>query len=168
MKTSFTFFILVFLFAGCSKISDKEYMNKAEESLKQNNIAGAVEAYKSLTEEYPESKLAPDALEKLAAIYQNNQVKNLSQVESLKEASKLYRKLYDKYPNSNHAANALFLSAYILANDPVKDFTEAKKAYNLFLEKFPNHELADDAKEEIKNMGRPPEEILKKNTLTGK
>ena len=168
MKSSFTIFILVFLFAGCSKISDKEYMDKATISLKQNDITDAVDAYKSLIEEYPESKLAPDALEKLAAIYQNNQVKNLSQIESLKEASKLYRKLYDKYPKSEHAAKALFMSGYILANDPVKDYNEATKTYKLFLEKFPDSELADDAKEEIKNMGRPPEEILRKTTITGK
>jgi TolA-binding protein len=168
MKLSFTFFILVFLFAGCSKISDNEYMDKADASLKQNDITGAVESYESLVEEYPESKIAPEALEKLAAIYQNNMTKNLSQEESLKKASSLYRKLYDKYPKSDQAAKALFMSGYILANEPLKEYDEATKTYTLFLEKFPNNEWADDAKVEIKNMGKPPGEILGKETVTGK
>jgi TolA-binding protein len=168
MKSSFIYLILILLFAGCSKISDKEYMNKAEESLKQKDVAGAVEAYESLFEEYPESKLAPEALEKLAVIYQNNQVKNLLLVESLKEASNLYRKLYDKYPQSENAAKALFLSAYILANEPLKDYDKATKTYKLFLEKFPDHELAYSAKEEIKYMGIPAEDILGKKIVTGK
>ena len=168
MKSSFLYFIIILLFAGCSKISDKEYLNKAEESLNQNDIAGAVEAYSSLIEEYPDSKLTPGALEKLAAIYQNNQVKNLSQVESLREASNLYRKLYDKYPKSENAAKALFLSAYILANEPLKDYDNATKTYKLFLEKYPDHDLAYSAKEEIKNMGIPAEDIIGKKIVTGK
>ena len=163
MKSIYTYIIILLFFAGCSKISDKEYINKAEESLKQNDIASAIEAYESLLDEYPESELAPGVLEKLATIYQNNQVKNLSKIESLKEASKLYRKIYDKYPESKDAAKALFMSGYILANDPVKDYEQATKTYKLFLEKFPNNDLADDAKEEIKNMGISAEEILGRN-----
>jgi TolA-binding protein len=168
MRQSFSFLILVFLFAGCNNISDKEYMSKAEECLQQNDVSGAVEAYRSLGEEYPDSKSAPEALEKLAIIYQNNQIKNLSQVESLREASKLYRKLYDKYPKSENAPKALFMAGYILANDPVKDYGHATKTYKLFIEKFPDHELAYFAKEEIKNMGVPADEILGKKILTGK
>jgi len=168
MKSNFTFFVLVFLFASCSNISDKEYMNKASESLKQNNITSAVEAYESLVEEYPESKLAPEALMELATIYQNKQIKNLSEKESLKKAASLYKELYDKYPKSDLAAKALFMSGFILANEPLKDYDEATKTYNLFLGKFPDHELAYFAKEEIKNMGIPAEEILEKKIVTGK
>jgi hypothetical protein len=33
----------------------------------------------------------------------------------------------------------------------------------LFIEKYPDHELAASAKEELENMGLTPEEILQKN-----
>jgi hypothetical protein len=41
-------------------------------------------------------------------------------------------------------------------------FDEATKSYKLFLEKYPNDPLAVSAKEELDNMGIPPEEILKR------
>ena len=52
------------------------------------------------------------------------------------------------------------MAGFILAND-LKDFENAKQTYNLYLEKFPNGQLADDARVELENLGKSPEEILK-------
>jgi hypothetical protein len=44
----------------------------------------------------------------------------------------------------------------------LQKYDEAEKLYEKFLEKFPQSELAPSAKEEIQNIGIPPEEILKR------
>jgi hypothetical protein len=54
------------------------------------------------------------------------------------------------------------MSGFVLANE-LNDYEQATETYNLFLDKFPNHDLATSAKEEVENMGLSPEEILKKN-----
>ena len=167
MKSGFTFFILIFLFASCGNISDKEYMNKASESIKQNNIAEAVDAYESLVEEHPESKLAPEALYQLALLYQTIQIKNLPEKESLEKSVQFYKSVYEKYPQSELAPKCLFMAGFIQANN-LMDYKDATKTYSLFVEEFPNHELAYSAREELKNMGKPAEEILEKKIATEK
>ncbi len=52
------------------------------------------------------------------------------------------------------------MSGFILANE-LQDYEAARKSYELYLSKFPNGELADDAKVELANLGKTPEEILK-------
>ena len=51
------------------------------------------------------------------------------------------------------------MAGFILAND-LEDLDEAKSTYELYLEKYPNGQLADDARVELENLGKSPEEIL--------
>ncbi|MGA9293024.1 MAG: tetratricopeptide repeat protein [Ignavibacteriaceae bacterium] len=165
MKTFFILITSVLIISGCSSKSDKEYLKNAEKDVKGNNISEAIESYQTLVDEYPDSKLAPDALYEMAALYQNNLIKNLSKNESLQKSVEIYRSVYDKYPESKKAPMALFMSGFILANE-LNNYGEASKAYNLFLKKFPNHELSTSAKEELKHLGLSPEEILKEKSAT--
>jgi len=163
-----TFFILITSFLiifGCSTKTDKEYLKTAENDVKGNNISKAIESYQTLVNEYPDSKLAPEALYEMAALYQNNMIKNLNKKESLQKSVEIYRSVYDKYPKSKKAPMALFMSGFILANE-LNNYDEASKTYNLFLKKFPNHELSTSAKEELKHLGLSPEEILKEKAAT--
>ena len=165
MKAVFLFLITLIIFSGCSSKTDKEYLQSAEKDVQGNNISDAVESYQSLVDKYPKSDLAPEALYQMAAFYQNNLVKNLTKKESLEKSVTIYRSVYDKYPQSKKAPLALFMSGFILANE-LNNYEEASKTYNLFLEKFPNHELATSAKEELKHLGLSPDEILKEKTTT--
>jgi TolA-binding protein len=114
--------------------------------------------------ENPESEKAPETLTKLASVYQNKMLKDLSVRESLEKAVKIYRQVFDEYPNSTQAPTSLFMSAFILANE-LQKYHHAEVSYQLFLQKYPNHELANSAREELNNLGLSPEEILKrKNT----
>ncbi len=146
-------------------------MDQAKKSVEQNNIQAAVEAYQTLVNEYPESPKAPEALFQLATLYQNKMVKNantsagqpaLTDTQSLEKAVSIFRSVYDKYPQSGKAPKALFMSGFIQAND-LKQFNQATATFNLFIQKFPNDELAISAKEELNNMGLTPEQILQKN-----
>ncbi len=163
------YLILSFLFTGvllingCSSKSADDYMKTAQENVKQKNISEAINNYESVVREFPDSPQAPDALFQIATLYQNKMVKDVPDVESYKKAEETFRQVYNKYPEDKKAPMALFLSGFILAND-LRNFQSATNTYNLFLEKYPNHELASSAKEELSNMGLSPDQILKKKT----
>ena len=51
------------------------------------------------------------------------------------------------------------MAGFILANE-LNDLSGAKETYELFIQKFPEGSLVDDAKVELENLGKTPEEIL--------
>ncbi len=161
MKSVLIFIITAVAFLGCSKKSGEDYLKSAEENLKNNKIQEAVLDLETYMKENPESEKAPETLTKLASVYQNKMLKNLSAKESLGKAVDIYKQVFEKYPNSNQAPTSLFMSAFILANE-LQKYHQAEVTYNLFLQKYPNHELASSAREELNNLGLSPEEILKK------
>jgi TolA-binding protein len=162
MKKTISLFIILFLVGCSSKKSDEELMTEANTNLNQNNVPEAVMLFEELVDEYPESEKTPEALTQLASVYQNKMLKNISDQESLEKAVSLFRKIYDDFPESSYAPTGLFMSGFVLANE-LNYFDKATETYNLFLEKYPNHELATSAQEEVDNMGLSPEEILEKN-----
>ncbi len=166
MKKIFYFLLLGLVLNSCSTKKDTDYKTAAEDHLQKGNVPEAITAYEDLMKEFPESKLAPEAQYKIATIYQNKLVKNLSDKESLRKAAETFKLVYEKYPESKEAPMALFMSAFIQANE-LKQFDEATKTYNLFLAKYPNHELTSSAREELENMGLSPEEILRKKEAAG-
>lgn len=161
MKQLVALFISALLFVSCSKKSESDYLKSAEENLNSNKFEEAVADLENFINDYPKSEKAPETLTKLAALYQNKSLKNLSEKESLEKAAKIYRQIFDDYPSSTKAPTSLFMSAFILAND-LKQYHRAEMSYRLFLQKFPEHELADDAQIELDNLGLSPDEILKK------
>jgi len=161
MKSILVLLTAAIMLIGCSKQQD--YLKSAEENLKNNKIQEAVSDYESFVEENPTSEKAPEALTKLASIYQNKLIKNLSAKESLEKSVQIYRRVYDEYPNSTQAPTSLFMSAFILANE-LQRYHPAEATYKLFLQKYPNHELANSAREELNNLGLTPEEILKRKS----
>ena len=52
----------------------------------------------------------------------------------------------------------MFMLGFINAND-LKDLEKAEKHYKAFLEKYPNHDLSDDAEYEIKTLGKDINEL---------
>jgi TolA-binding protein len=162
MKRLFSIFILLILIGCGEKKSVDELITEANTNLNENKVPEAVLLFEEIINEYPDSDKTPEILSRLAAVYQNKMLKNLSDTESLEKAVSLFSKIYDDYPGSSYAPTGLFMSGFVLANE-LNYYDKATETYNLFLEKYPTHELATSAKEEIENMGLSPEEILKKN-----
>jgi TolA-binding protein len=162
MKQLLTLSLLIFMFGCGSKKSADEYLTEANTNLKEDKVPEAVLLFEEFIDEYPDNENAPQVLNQLATVYQNKLLKNLSDKESLEKAASLFRKIYEDYPESSYAPTGLFMSGFVLANE-LNNYDKATETYNLFLEKYPNHELATSAKEEVENMGLSPEEILKKN-----
>ncbi len=164
MKTLIiTFSSVILLIAGCSdKKTASEYLTEGEKFTSEENSPEAVLSYETLIEEYPNDKLAPEAIARLAAIYQNKQVKNISETESLKKSVELFKSIYEKFPKSEQAPIGIFMAGFVEANE-LHDYDAASKTYNSFMKLFPDHELSTSAREELDNMGLTPEEILQKN-----
>ena len=161
MKKSLILILISLFIISCSKTSDQEYFDQAKKLLDERKTTEAITSLETLINEYPESKITPQALVQLAQIYQNQMDKTIKPAESFKKAEKYFMQVYEKYPDSEEAPKSLFMSGFILANDLMK-YDEATSSYNLFLEKYPSHPLAVSAKEELDNMGLSPEEILKR------
>jgi len=164
MKTIINILSLsVLLLTGCSNNkSAADLFNDGEKFLNESKIPEAVNSYETLISEYPDENLAPDATARLASIYQNKQVKNIPETQSLQKSAELFRSIYEKYPQSQQAPMGLFMAGFVEANE-LHNFNAATDTYNLFLKTYPDHELATSAKEELDNMGLTPEEILRKN-----
>jgi len=64
-----------------------------------------------------------------------------------------FKSLIDNYPENTHSPEALFMLGFINAND-LKDLEEAKKYYQRFIEKYPDHELIESATYELDNLGK--------------
>jgi TolA-binding protein len=162
MKTIIALLAL-FLMVSCSaKKTDKELFDEAQKNLKEDKVPEAVMAFEELIYEHPESEMAPEALSQLATLYQNKQVKSISERESLEKAIALFKKLHDEYPKSIYAPSGLFMAGFINANE-LNNYQEATALYKQFLQEYPDNELASSAQAELDNMGLSPDEILKKN-----
>lgn len=74
------------------------------------------------------------------------------------QAEENFSKVIQEYPNGLFSSKALFMLGYINAN-PLKNFEKAKKYYTEFLEKYPDHELAEAARYELENMGKDVEDL---------
>jgi len=162
-KIIITLSFIILLLAGCSnKKTAVELRTEGEKFTIEENFPEAVLSYETLIKEYPDDVLAPEATVRLATIYQNKLVKNISENESLLKSVELFENIYEKYPGSEQAPMGLFMAGFVQANE-IYDYDGATETYNLFLKVFPDHELATSAKEELANMGLTPEEILQKN-----
>lgn len=73
--------------------------------------------------------------------------------ENYVEALGNFKNILEYYPEGENTAKATFMIGFINANN-TQNFEEAKKYYMLFIEKYPDDELADDAQYELDNLGQ--------------
>lgn len=65
-----------------------------------------------------------------------------------------------RYPNYQKYPTSLFLKAFV-TETRLGDTAVARKYYEEFLDKYPHHKLAEDARVSIRNMALSPEELVK-------
>lgn len=166
MKIKYILYLLLMpafliFFSSCSKKSDQEYWSQAVQAQKNEKYKQAADNYEKLADEFPESELSPKALFEAGKLYQSNAIKEMDMTGSMKKSLALYRKIIDKYPGSREAPEAMFMTGFIESNE-LGDYNAATQTFKLFLEKYPNHEMASSARAELDNMGLSPEEIVAK------
>jgi outer membrane protein assembly factor BamD (BamD/ComL family) len=157
--------ILAFIFGSlffsfCSGNSDKELFEQAQKLIDEQKYDEAVVIFEKVVTENNKSEIAPKALFECAKIYQGQVIKDMNAEKSLRKAVEFYKRISDDYPQTKEAENSLFMAGFILANE-LRDYRNAKVMYESYIQKFPNGELADDARVELENLGKSPEEILK-------
>lgn len=155
--------ILILLFTACNTHKEKDLLDSASAKAKAKNYSEALKDYQTIINEYSKSDNAAESIFAVAAMYHMYQIPNISKEESLKKAVSYYQKLYEQFAKNEKASKALFMAAFIQANE-LNQLDEARKSYQIFLENFPNHELASQAKIELENLGKSPEEMLKNRT----
>jgi TolA-binding protein len=77
-----------------------------------------------------------------------------------KEAIGNLDKLIARFPSNQYVPNAYFLKAFTYDN-VLKESDNATRFYKTFIEKYPNHNLAESAKASISVAGKSEEELLK-------
>ena len=144
------FSIISLIIVGCEGTKTaEEYFNAAEVERNAKNIKVSLENLEKLIEHYPDNTLAAQAQYRMGDIYMND-------LNDFENAILSYQKVVDNYSSSSDASKALFMIGYYYAN-PTYGETNLEKAssyYNLFLEKFPDHELAPSVKFEMENLGK--------------
>jgi len=161
-KVGYFLILLLLVSSACSSISDKELFDSAKKKITEQKYSEALKDFQKIVDEYPESKYYIESLFEIGKMYHGKVVKNISSEESFKKAIGYYKKVFEKDPDGPYSQKSLFMIGFIQANE-LHQFEEAKKSYNLFIQKYPESELTAAAKAELDNLGIPPEEILKKN-----
>lgn len=154
--------LLFFAFFACSTMNEDELLESAQKNIDNENYQEALKDFQQLVSEFPEGKYKGLAHFEMGKLYQGNVITGLSKEESMLKAVEHYKIVYSEYPEMTEAPGALFMVGFIQANE-LNRFEEARKAYDLFLQKYPEHELAVSAKTELETLGLTPEEILQKS-----
>lgn len=94
-------------------------------------------------------------------VYLHDAGRTAGYMRSFLKAIEMYRRVVEKYPENDQSANSTFMLGYTYDND-LKDYGEARKYYEMFLSKYPAHELAASAKVLLENLGVPDDEIIER------
>jgi outer membrane protein assembly factor BamD (BamD/ComL family) len=169
MKYSVLLFTIAFLLSSCAgsgERSDKKDIDldasikKLENELYSSDQtkfdrqkAGLlIDLYTEYADTYPDDTAAPAYLYKASDLSMN--------LRQPVETIALFNRILDKYPDYEKSPTVLFLKAFVY-EDQMNDLNRARQYYELFLEKYPNNEFADDAKVSLKNLGKTPEQLIK-------
>jgi TolA-binding protein len=170
-------FATIYLFSSCSE-SNKEVENSQAtfdtntlEGLKQQiaeyektlyseemttynqRVANLVlKAYEKYAISFPEDELTPDYLFKAGEVAVS--------LGLYGKAILNFRKIISDYQTYEKAGYAYFMIGFV--NDQyLQDLDQAKIYYSEFVEKYPDHVMAKDAKIMIQNLGKSDEELIK-------
>jgi cellulose synthase operon protein C len=117
------------------KVVVNAVMKSGEKYASDGQNEKAASFYLRVADEYPQSSLAPKALNNAAAV--------LEKAKKQEDAVSAYRKLADRYPSASEAPEALFTAARIEEN--IAYYDKAATLYEQLAQKYPNNAHAADA-----------------------
>lgn len=153
-------FLVLLIFQSCSpsrpkmieNISKMESEMKAAQVVDTNKVAEMLGAYQAFASKFKDDSLAPEYLYKAAGLAVGFNRGN--------QAIELYERIVQTYPNFKKVPECYFMEAFAYENS-IGNIAKANEYYNMFLAKFPEHELADDAQSALKFLGKTPEEMVR-------
>ncbi|GAB4257192.1 MAG: hypothetical protein Kow0079_14360 [Vicingaceae bacterium] len=137
------------LITNIENLESKLYANKDKYDTKL--ALEVLDAYKAFLKKYPSDEKSPAYTFKAGEIAMS--------LNKSQEAIAFFTRVNDNYKEFDKSSYALFLTAFVY-DTQVKDYTQARKYYEAFINKYPNHELIDDAKASLQNLGKTPEELI--------
>ena len=127
----------------------KEQSNKSLNKQKANEL---VEKSKQFVAAFPDDPIGGAYLFRAGEV-----ARALGQYE---EAVQIMDKVYTDYSNHEKAPPALFLKGFTYEEN-LNDIPTAKKCYNEFLAKYPDHKLAAQIKQLLQVIDTSPEDLIK-------
>lgn len=111
-----------------------------------------IEAYIAYSERFNNRENADEYLFRAARM--------ASEVGMTAESIKYFDRLYNEFDRYEDRPLALFMKAFVLENH-ANNLDEARIHYEKFLQEYPTHEMADDARISIQNLGKSAEDIIR-------
>ena len=168
------FIAVVGLLLSCSseKKSEQQLYDQAQVYSEKGNFNHAIEIYKRILKLYPQSpnsyrasflmgllysqdlkddKKANPIFQEFLEKYPNGEELLYNEAQSLSEkgdftwAIKIYEQILKVYPKSPYSCRAQFLIGFVYSEN-LKDYDKAKEVYVKVIDKYPDCDLADDAK----------------------
>lgn len=148
----FKFIIITNFVLGCDGSNPEILLSQARSAASSpSGLVKAASLFKEFLQQYPDHKLAPIALKESAAVAQ--------QRGSFSDALDLYNRLISEFPTSEHCDEAQFMVAFIY-EEYLQDYSQAREAYELLIERYPDSELVASARHLLPHVGRNPEDWI--------
>jgi TolA-binding protein len=144
---------LALTLASCSGRNARSLYDEARAAEDSGKFPVAAEKYDQVVREFPTEAVAETSMFRLVTIRSNAPGDRTPAVEA-------QHRFLDLYPQSAWAPKVTFMLAFNYNNE-LAQYDSAKKYYELFLEKYPNDELAASARFELETIGKGPEELLR-------
>lgn len=80
------------------------------------------------------------------------------------KSMQLIDRTLNEFPGSNYLPETVFLKAYVYEN-LLSNLGQASVVYNDFIRRYPEHDLADDARAALQYLGKSPEEMVREFEL---
>ncbi|NOX86945.1 MAG: tetratricopeptide repeat protein, partial [Chlorobi bacterium] len=131
---------------------ENELFNVQSTRMNKHKVRDLIDLYTQYAKDFPDDTLAPVYLFKASDISMN--------IYQPMKTIRILDTIMVKYPDYNKTPTALFLKAFVY-EDQVKNYKLARKYYQMFLDKYPDNEFADDARMSLQNLGKTPEELIR-------
>ena len=148
----FPYIFLIFCFLSCEifKSADEHY-SEAEDLRNKSKPLEAVKLFEKIVSKFPNHPKASDAQYLIAEIFYRD-------LQDFSRSIAEYRKFSSNYANSGKVPFSLFMQGYIHANE-LMNHDSASVIYKKFIDLYPNHEMVESVKFELKYLGLGINEI---------
>lgn len=150
-KTSHIFLLLCFISSCDLFMTANEYYLEAETFRNNGNPKEAIKLLKKITTKFSDDTKTPDAQYLIAEIYYRD-------LQDFSKSIGEYRKFSAAFPENKKAPFSIFMQGYIHANE-LMNHDSASIIYKNFIDKYPNHEMVESVKFELKYLGLGINEI---------
>ena len=134
------------------KIAESVFVDPDKFGINTTNAQKYVDICEAHGLAYPNDAKTPEYLYRASEIS--------SAIRTFPKSLSLYDWLINLYPDYGKTPNALFAKGYLLEEELAKP-EQSRAAFEQFLSQYPDHELADDAKFLMENIGKSGDEIIK-------